>query len=183
MGSGPCRDIYEFIIENPSTKIDFECLDIDKDSIAYAMRLLNGFNVTFYCHNAFRFKANKEYDLVWSAGLFDYLNDKQFIFLLRLLFNIVRPSGELVVGNFSNANPSRDYMEFAEWFLYHRSESDLQKLAEKAGCNPKSITIEKEPEGVNLFLRVRKPRNTAGWKFNQIGDCPQKPEGGYNCNI
>lgn len=108
------------------------------------------------CKNAFRFKSNKKYDLVWSAGLFDYLEDKQFIFLLRLLLDVVSPDGEIVIGNFSEANPSRDYMEFGEWFLHHRTEDRLAIIANQAGCSEHSINIEKEATGVNLFLRIRK---------------------------
>jgi hypothetical protein len=47
-------------------------------------------------------------------------------------------------------------MEFGEWFFHHRTEDKLAILAEQAGCSANSITIEKEPAGVNLFLRFRK---------------------------
>ena len=29
IGSGPCRDVYEYINENPKTDINIECLDMD----------------------------------------------------------------------------------------------------------------------------------------------------------
>ena len=159
VGSGPCRDIFEYLQENLSTKIIFECLDMDRNAISYSKSLLNRFygnKVTHYCQNVFSFKPEKKYDLVWSAGLFDYLDDKQFIFLLRSLLDMVSPNGQLVIGNFSESNPSRDYMEFGEWFLHHRSESSLSRLAQQSGCSTNSIIIEKEPCGVNLFLRVLK---------------------------
>lgn len=129
---------------------------MDERAIEYSKATLNGARVTFYCQNAFRFQAERKYDLVWSAGLFDYLEDKQFVFLFRSLMNMVTTGGELVIGNFSESNPSRDYMEFGEWFLHHRTEDKLSTLAEQSGCNPKFITVETEPSGVNLFVRVRK---------------------------
>jgi SAM-dependent methyltransferase len=163
VGSGPCRDIKEYLDEAVLTKISFECLDMDENAINYASRLLKsvflkaeGAKVNFFCQNAFKFQPNKEYDLVWSAGLFDYLDDNQFVFLLRSLLKMVRHNKEVVIGNFSDNNPSKDYMEFGEWFLHHRNEDGLRILAEKSGCNLKSISIEKELSGVNLFLRVRK---------------------------
>lgn len=156
IGSGPCRDIYEYQLQNIKSNIQFECLDMEKKAIAYSKTLLNGTDVTFYCQNVFRFQIDKKYHLVWSAGLFDYVNDKQFVFLLHSLLKILSPGGELVIGNFSESNPSRDYMEFGEWFLYHRTENKLLMLAEQAGCDLNNIVIDREPSGVNLFLRVRK---------------------------
>ena len=161
VGSGSCRDIQEYLDEAILTKISFECLDMDENAINYANRLLKsvflkGAKINFFCQNAFKFQPNKEYDLVWSAGLFDYLDDNQFIFLLRSLLKMVRHNKEVIIGNFSDTNPSKDYMEFGEWFLHHRNEDSLRILAEKSGCNLKSVSIEKELSGVNLFLRVRK---------------------------
>ena len=157
IGSGPCRDIAEYHSENLSTKIQFECLDMDKRAIEYSKSILDGIKVKHYCVNAFRFKTDKKYDLVWSAGLFDYLEEKHFVFLLRSLLTMVSPGGELVIGNFSKSNPSRDYMEIGgEWFLFYRTEDELAALAEQSGCNPGLITIDKEPLGINLFMRIRK---------------------------
>lgn len=48
-------------------------------------------------------------------------------------------------------------MEYgAEWFLIHRSEDELKRLASGLPGNP-GLVVEKEPEGVNLFLNIRKP--------------------------
>ncbi len=160
IGSGPCRDIFEYLQEKPSTRIGFHCLDIDRQAIAYATALLDTIGqadkVNFYCRNAYKFKTDIKFDLIWSAGLFDYLTDRQFIFLFRSLFGKLSPGGEIVIGNFSEYHPSRDYMEFGEWFLYHRTASKLTSLVEQAGCDRNSISVDSEPLGVNLFVRVRK---------------------------
>ncbi len=156
IGSGPCREIAEYHQQNLSTKIEFECLDMDERAIEYSKSILNGIKVKYFCENAFRFRTSNQYNIVWSAGLFDYLNDKQFILLFRSLIRMVAPGGELVIGNFSEYNPTRAYMEFGEWFLYHRNEEKLVTLAELAGCDSSSVNIERESSGVNLFMRVRK---------------------------
>lgn len=156
VGSGSGRDLYEYHLQTPLTKINFDCLDIDKNAIEHSKKLINNKNINYICQNAFRFKSNKKYDLVWSAGLFDYLDNKRFVYLLKLLFETVAPDGGLVVGNFSDTNPSKDYMEFGEWFLHHRSEQELFQLAVTSGIPASAISIEAEPCGVNLFLRIRK---------------------------
>ncbi|MCY1292519.1 Methyltransferase domain protein [compost metagenome] len=155
VGSGPCRDIHEYLQEHPDTRLRFECLDFDEQAVAYAQRLLQGAEVVFHRENAFTFKTAQRYDLVWSAGLFDYLDERRFVFLLKALAKLLRPGGELVIGNFSEANPSRAYMEFGEWMLNHRSAAQLQALAKQAGFPDAAARIEQEPLGVNLFLRVR----------------------------
>ena len=154
VASGPCRDIYEYKSEYPSSKIQFDCLDMDSKAIEYSKQLLNGSDVTFFCKNAFRFRSEKQYDLIWSAGLFDYLDDEQFVFLLNSLLKMTAINGKVVIGNFSTLNTSRDYMECGEWFLFHRDIAELTELAGKAGSDPDSVSIESEATGVNLFLKI-----------------------------
>lgn len=157
VGSGPARDIYEYL-RHGREHLLFECVDQDEKAIAYAKSLNRDFlhQVNFHQCNALRFNSPNQFNLVWSAGLFDYLSDRAFKVLVKRLLRLVRPQGQLVVGNFSPANSSRDYMEFGHWFLEHRCESTLTALAIACGVAPKSITIGREPEGVNLFLHIKK---------------------------
>jgi extracellular factor (EF) 3-hydroxypalmitic acid methyl ester biosynthesis protein len=95
-------------------------------------------------------------DIVYTAGLFDYLSDRASNRLIHKLYSFLKPGGLLVIGNFGLYNPQRFIMEFgAEWFLIHRGEYELKGLAGDLPGNP-SITVEKEPEGVNLFLNIQK---------------------------
>jgi len=158
IGSGPCRDIYEYKREHPLSKIQFDCLDMDSKAIEYAKQMLNGSDVTFFCKNAFRFRSEKKYDLIWSAGLFDYLDNEEFVFLLRSLMKMLTINGKMVIGNFSTSNPSRDCMELLEWFLFHRDITGLTELARKAGADPDLISVESEATGVNLFLIIDNKR-------------------------
>ena len=154
VASGPCRDIYEYKCEHPLSKIHFDCLDMDSNAIGYSKQLLNGSDITFFCENAFRFRSEKQYNLIWSAGFFDYLDNKKFVLLLRSLMKMLTINGKMVIGNFSTLNPSRDCMELVEWFLFHRDVAQLTELAGKAGADPDSVSIESEATGVNLFLKI-----------------------------
>lgn len=96
-------------------------------------------------------------DLVYTAGLFDYLSDRAASRLIRKLYSFLKPGGILIIGNFGIYNPQRFIMEYgAEWFLIHRSEDEMVRLAANLPGTPQSV-VEKEPEGVNLFLNIRKP--------------------------
>ncbi|MCK5681040.1 methyltransferase domain-containing protein, partial [bacterium] len=159
VGSGPARDIYEFFTKNPAAKMTFHCVDMDENAITYAQNVCQNLTtdqIAFHHSNIFRFKNEQNYDLIWSAGLFDYLDDKKFVFLFKRLLAMLNSSGTIIIGNVSPANTSRPYMEFGEWFLFHRNKNELQSLAQQCGLEPDSITIEQESEGYNLFLVVNK---------------------------
>lgn len=99
----------------------------------------------------------KGLDFLYSAGLFDYLSDRASSRLIHKLYSFLKPGGLMIIGNFGPYNPQRFFMEFgAEWFLVYRSEEHLKSLASDLPGNP-LLGIEKEPEGVNLFLTIVKP--------------------------
>ncbi|MGD0278423.1 MAG: class I SAM-dependent methyltransferase [Smithella sp.] len=157
IGCGPAQDVVEFLLEE-KTQIFFECVDYDRNAIEYSFNkvqekgLLS--NVEFHRDNAFRFRPSKQFDLIWSSGLFDYLDDQNFKKLLMKQLAFVRAGGELIVGNFSLDNPTRDYMEFGNWFLHHRSPDDLIIMASECGVPREKIAVKSEPLGVNLFLHI-----------------------------
>jgi extracellular factor (EF) 3-hydroxypalmitic acid methyl ester biosynthesis protein len=96
-------------------------------------------------------------DLIYSAGLFDYFNDRTFDALLRTLQDAVAEGGTLAIGNVAAQNPNRWAMEyFTEWFLNHRSPEELVERARTLNPAPRAIETTAEPLGVNLFLIVRR---------------------------
>lgn len=157
VASGPCRDVSELLDElQPKTAISIDCIDIDGRSFDYARSVvgLESPLVTFQEKNALRYTSDNIYDLIWSAGLFDYMTDSMFVLLLKRLANNLAQGGDLVVGNFSERNTQRSYMEFGGWVLNHRSADELHSLAKKAKFSSKQVSILSEPTGVNLFLKI-----------------------------
>jgi len=157
LGSGPATDVYEYLKANPNSKISFDLLDLDENAIAYAKKKNAEFHnrVNFYKINVLRYKTHKRYDMVWSAGLFDYFKEKHFIYLLKKYSAFLSETGEMVIGNFSKNNPTRNLMEtIIDWRLNYRSEYELINMARNADFESEQIKVDKEPLGVNLFLRV-----------------------------
>jgi SAM-dependent methyltransferase len=157
IGCGPCQDVAEFLTQGKS-QIFFECVDYDKDAIEYSYKKVKkkGFlnNIEFHRDNAIKFRPSRKYDLIWSAGLFDYLDEKGFKVLLRRQIDFIKTGGEMIIGNFSLNNPTRDYMECGNWFLYHRSPDELIKIASECGIPRDKISVKSESLGVNLFLHI-----------------------------
>jgi len=159
LASGPGRDLYESLhIVGPS-RLSFDCVEQDLDAIHYAQSLCQAFlnNLTFIHRNVFRFTTKKTYHLIWSGGLFDYFNDGIFKRILTRLLPRLEPNGKLIIGNFSENNPTRGFMDFFDWKLYHRSKEGLRSLAEACGVPSENISIGQESEGVNLFLQIVRP--------------------------
>ena len=157
IASGPAREVVDFL-SSKDDSIFFECVDCDEHAIAYSSNMAKrvDHHVRFHCANAFFFSTKNLFDLVWSAGLFDYLDDRSFKILLKKLLRFVNVDGELVVGNFSPSNTTRDYMEFGNWHLNHRTTEELIQLAQEVGVPEEKVFVRSEPLGINLFLHIRK---------------------------
>jgi len=158
LGSGPATDIYEYLKKHPESNLSFDLIDLDENAIEYAREKNWEFRdrLTFTRINVLRFKTHKHYDMIWSAGLFDYFKEKHFIYLLNKYLAFLNENGEMVIGNFSGYNPTRVLMEaFSDWYLTYRSEYDLYKIAQEAGLKKDQVNVDKEPLGVNLFMRIK----------------------------
>lgn len=159
VASGPGRDMLHFFQKNPdlSEKVQFDCIEQDKNAINFAKNICSAYldKITFIQKNALRFTTEKRYSLIWSAGLFDYFDDKVFVFLLSRLKNMLAAEGSVVIGNFCATNPSKAYMNLFQWNLHHRSPNTLRSLAIQAGFSEQHITVQREPSEVNLFLHAK----------------------------
>lgn len=158
VASGPARDLFELYAQIQPEQLNTVCIEADDRAIAYAKELnkehLN--RIEFINKNIFRYRADQQYDIVWSAGLFDYFNDDIFVKLLSRFVSWTKPGGEVIIGNFSTENPSRNLMElFGDWYLEHRSHDHLVNLAMQAGIQRDAIYVGEEAEGVNLFLHIK----------------------------
>lgn len=159
LGSGPCRDLLEYLTNRNNDNIHFDCLDMDKSAIEFGATVCDNYyqDVTFIHKNVSKFESDHSYDLIWSSGLFDYFKDKIFIRLIRRIYPFLKTGGELVIGNFSSSNPSREVMEvYGQWYLNHRSKETLINLAQSAGMKDEQIEVSQEETGINLFLHIKK---------------------------
>ncbi len=164
LGSGPATEVNEYFESAKENKLHFDLVDFDQRAIdhAEAKNFQYMDYITFYNKNVLRFSPEGCYDLIWSAGLFDYFQDKLFIRLLRRFSYSLSNQGEMIIGNFNTVNPSRKVMEvLGDWYLYHRTEDDLKNYALEAGISPENIEVFSEPLKINLFLKIKNSGNSA----------------------
>ena len=92
------------------------------------------------------------YDLIYSAGLFDYLGDRTVRRAGARLVAALAQGGSAVIGNFNVANPTRPFMELLlDWPLHHRTPTELLDLFGDLGSR---VTVEQETTGINLFAVI-----------------------------
>jgi SAM-dependent methyltransferase len=162
LGCGPATDVKEFYSLYPDSRMKFQLVDFDQHAIDFASkqnRRING-SIEYFRINVLRFKPFKLYDLIWSAGLFDYFKEKHFIYLVNKYLKYLARDGEYVIGNFSHINPTKRLMEvLSDWYLHHRSKYDLIRMAVEADASEDQVTVDMEELGINLFLRIKNKIN------------------------
>ncbi len=158
LGSGPATDVHEYMLEHPDSKIKFDLVDFDQNAIDFAKKQNKDFehSIDYIKMNVLRHKPYHWYDLIWSAGLFDYFKDKHFVYMINKYYKYLNDGGEFIIGNFSTSNPTRRLMEvLSDWYLNHRSKYDLVRMALEAEAKEEQVEVDMEALGVNLFLRIK----------------------------
>jgi extracellular factor (EF) 3-hydroxypalmitic acid methyl ester biosynthesis protein len=158
LGSGPATDVHEYLKNHPGSRIHFDLVDFDQNAIDFARNQNRKYTsaIDYFKINVLRFKPYQWYDLIWSAGLFDYFKDKHFVYMINKYYRFLAEGGEFIIGNFSNSNPTRRLMEvLSDWYLVHRSKYDLVRMALEANAREDQVDVDMEELGVNLFLRIR----------------------------
>lgn len=70
------------------------------------------------------------FDLVYSAGLYDYLAEPVAIRLTQTLFQFLRAGGKLLIANFAPELRDIGYLEaFMDWRLIYRAEAEVERFA------------------------------------------------------
>lgn len=97
-------------------------------------------------------------DVIFSAGLFDYLNDKLAARLTAALYGALAPGGLLLFGNFIDAERDPAYHLYKrfmkwvlDWHLIHRSARELRDIMVEGGIPAARQRVSCEPSGFNLF--------------------------------
>ena len=170
VGCGPAREIAALLAASPELgqRLDVALIDQEERSITYCERTLapflatTGVRIEFIRESVRKLLTTRQLgealgsrELIYSAGLFDYLSDRTFSALLAALWGALAPGGTLAVGNVAADNPSRWVMEYIlDWFLIHRSPEELKGMGAQLVPAAREMRIEAEPLGVNLFLVV-----------------------------
>jgi len=100
------------------------------------------------------------FNLVYSTGLFDYLNDKVASRMLEILYGNLKPGGTMIIPNFLKGIPEKAYMEtFMKWNLIYRDEEDMVRLCAPLNLPVHKIKLYRDPMERVVYLKIEKPRS------------------------
>jgi len=172
IGCGPAREVAVLLEQSPElgNRLEIALIDQEERSMEFCERTLaplarkTGARIHFVRESVRKLISTRklaqalgERELIYSAGLFDYISERGFGALMGVLYGALADGGTLAVGNVALHNPSRYMMEYyLDWFLIHRSPEQLRAYGEALEPAPRSLQIDAEPTGVNLFLTVRR---------------------------
>ncbi|MFO1501277.1 MAG: class I SAM-dependent methyltransferase [Verrucomicrobiota bacterium] len=179
LGCGPAKEIQQFLQKhNVSNNVNFTLLDFNDETLMHVrmvleevkrqsgrrsdLQLIRKSVAQFIKGGAKASAGAKAYDMVYCAGLFDYLPDHVCATLLEILYDSLRPSGLLLATNVAPSNPCQAWMEYAvDWQLIYRDHAQLLALR-PSKASPDYCQIRSEDTGVNISLEVRKPAHGSG---------------------
>lgn len=180
LGCGPAAEIQKFMRESPvSNHAQFTLLDFNEETLAHAQTTLENVRRGNARSTGLQFikrsvqqllketarsvqrSPENQYDLIYCAGLFDYLSSAVCRRLMSVFYEMLAPGGLLVATNVTDvlneSRPFRHSMEYIlDWHLIYRNGVEASALApETAPADACKVLVE--DTGVNLFIEVRKP--------------------------
>jgi extracellular factor (EF) 3-hydroxypalmitic acid methyl ester biosynthesis protein len=168
---GPAFELHDILLSREDCeKYDFSLLDQDRLALLEAAKLIKQLETKFgttikadYMNESVRTMLTTQqitgkwgqYHFIYSMGLFDYLTPPAARAVLAKLYQLLKPGGEMVIGNFHISNSSRIYMEYwLDWVLYYRTEQEFMDLLK--GIDGAKATVLFENTGSQMFLHVKK---------------------------
>jgi len=161
IASGHLREL-SFVDSFDSKVENFVGLDQDQNSNAEARKSFPYKNL-FVFDESIKYVLSKKlpeqsFDLVYSTGLFDYLDDKLAARMTSRMFDLVSPGGSMIIPNFAKGMPEQGYMEaFMDWYLIYRDEAQVFGFMAELDMNfVENYDIYTDPSGNVLYLKVNK---------------------------
>lgn len=170
IGCGPAHELQTFLANSKHTcRFEIDLLDFNAETLAFAREKLTPLaearpqttEITYNLRSVQdllrqaieRTNAKEPYQLVYCAGLFDYLTDRVCSKLVRLFYDWCAPGGRVFVTNVHAGNPVKGLMEHVmEWHLVLRDEPGMLRLSP----DPENSKIYTDTTGINVFLEVHK---------------------------
>jgi SAM-dependent methyltransferase len=132
------------------------CRGIDGEPEAIKKAKARGLEFTrFEEMNVLTRLPDYEFDLVISAGLFDYLSDGHASRLVRRIHQYMKPKN-MIIGNMK-AHDNMAEMSLLRWELIYRESVDMIALSAACDTAPPGLhTVDYDHTGINMFLNYER---------------------------
>jgi len=174
LGCGPAGEVQNFLSQDEVCNYtSFVLLDFNDETLQHTRKILEDLKSKYdretkievvkkSVHQVLREESKPGaqqpgYDLVYCAGVFDYLSDRICKRLMDIFYYMLEPGGLFVATNIDASNPSRYGMEYLlDWHLIHRNSEQLYALIPER-ARPENAQVKSDETGVNIYVEVRKP--------------------------
>ena len=168
LGCGSSRDIFAMAENIRSAYARGTCIDIDEDALRFSLNRLayaglddqikfRKYNVVRMINREKNLREFGNQDIIYSAGVFNYLPDDIIPNLIDSLYELLNPGGKLVIA-FEDADfyRSQEYHWFINWdTLIQRTASDCRRLFALSGFSD-NLKIIRDETGVIMFCMLEK---------------------------
>jgi hypothetical protein len=174
IAAGPARELVELFQDLGPLPVPVEIVlfEQERNALAHAWRRLQAvgamrrpgpLRVTFL-HDSIKrllrdetlFAQFGKFDVVYTCGLYDYLQQRTAVVLTRRLAAATAQGGRLLVANMVD-HPTRWLMDFhLEWLLVYRTREELLDIGARAVPGA-SLRIIEEQSRANPFLELIRP--------------------------
>jgi hypothetical protein len=167
LACGPTRELFDFLAAcDYSDMIMALCIDADIQALEYTNHTVNviphSASVRLMSDNVVRWALGRlrhnfgSQDVIYSAGLADYLDDRVLLALINRCYDQLDWGGALIIGNFGCTNKHKTFLDqILQWRIIHRSTEDLRGIFEQSRFTG-PIEIAAEENGINLFAIANK---------------------------
>lgn len=170
VGAGPAAEVLDACQTVPAERhqsLTITLLEMDPGALGFArQRIQPAFSGTLHTErtNLGRLATDRswsnrtrQFDLVYCAGLLDYLDQEAAAAMLRLFNQWLAPGGEAVLFNFAVGNPTRSYMEWiGNWYLIYRDLAAMQAIVDRAAIQDAQLEVRSAADGLLIEVQLFK---------------------------
>ncbi|MGV3605395.1 MAG: class I SAM-dependent methyltransferase [Planctomycetaceae bacterium] len=171
VASGPCREYMGWPHVPGQGNVEIVVMDNDPKALAFvesevATQMPKGTELKPVRYNALRTRSAEatirnfgQFDIIYSVGLCDYLDDDQLISMLRGWRETLREGGVMLVAFKDTVQYDKTpYQWHLNWFFFQRTEEDCLKLFEQAGFDMENMAVSRDGTGIIINFVSRRPK-------------------------
>lgn len=169
IGCGSCRELFDIVPEIIRSRATITCLDSDEDALLFSQNRISYTEATprisFRKYNALRlFDAETalndigKQDIIYSAGLFDYLDSDFLVKVISTLYGLLNKGGRLIAP-FKDAERYRPsiYHWITDWDGFkQRTEKEFSAIMRRAGIPSDATQVRRDGTGAIIFYSATK---------------------------
>ena len=175
LGCGPAGEVQEFLAESElSNSAQFTLVDFNDETLRHVAQVLGQRQREYRRATEIDLKKKSvqqllkdmvradgiargnAYDLIYCAGLFDYLPDRTCKRLMMLFYQSLAPGGSVLATNVAPTSPNSGSLELIlDWHLIYRDAAQLAALRPE-GVSLEEVRVLSDDSGINIFLEASK---------------------------